>query len=648
MKSGAGTLAGEVESSSTFVRKLLIALWHVLGAYITYFLAYQIRFEGSVPLRYQALFWQTLPLLIGVYLVVFGAFRLYSGMWSYFSVDDLMNLVLGLAAGMAVFAALTLGVPQLWGAGMPRSVLAAEFLLMGAWMTGGRFVARYVRQHCGAPQPAIQGSERILIAGGAEHADLVIRSIRGAGQGTVVGIVTDKRGDKGLKLHGVPICGGVEGAASLAKKLRADSVLILPPFNRPAEINGIVKSCGEHGVAVAFRTIPGLANLAAGDLSVSSIREVDITDLLGRGQVSFDRGDVRAFLKGKRVMITGAGGSIGSELSRQVAMYEPERLVLFEANEYALYSIDMSLREQHPHLCIIPVAGDIRHPEETRAAIASAGGVDVIYHAAAYKHVPLMEANVPACFRTNVLGTARLAQVAVEQGVKRFVMISTDKAVRPTSVMGATKRIAERVLSEMRRGATAFVSVRFGNVLASSGSVIPLFQRQIASGGPVTVTSPEMRRFFMTIPEAVDLVLQAGTVGKDRDIMVLEMGECVRIAELAERLIELSGLVPGQDIEIKYVGLRPGEKEYEEVLTADENVVRTEYEKIWVVRGTNGHGDVERVDLQRVEALVTAGEVAALRRLAAEYVPDGVFPRGTVRGHAPALSGKCVLEQKAA
>jgi FlaA1/EpsC-like NDP-sugar epimerase len=365
-----------------------------------------------------------------------------------------------------------------------------------------------------------------------------------------------------------------------------------------------------------------MSDLASGHISASTVRDVDIEDLLGRGPARLDRTEVRRFVKGKKVMITGAGGSIGSELTRQVAGYEPAELVLFEASEFALYTIEQEMRALFPNLALHACAGDIRHPEEVHAAIDIAGGVDVVFHAAAYKHVPLMEVNVPACFRTNVLGTARLARAVVERGVDRFVMISSDKAVRPTSVMGATKRLAEKVICDIPAGGTTFVSVRFGNVLGSSGSVIPLFKRQIAAGGPVTVTSPEMRRFFMTIPEAVDLVLMAGTVGRNGEVMVLEMGESVRIVDLARRLIELSGLVPDRDIRIEFTGVRPGEKEYEEVMTDGEDVVRTAYEKIWVMKASSRATTVPPVDLGRIESLVTANDTAALLDLVPQLIPE--------------------------
>jgi FlaA1/EpsC-like NDP-sugar epimerase len=325
-------------------------------------------------------------------------------------------------------------------------------------------------------------------------------------------------------------------------------------------------------------------------------------------------------------MITGAGGSIGQELCRQIAGYEPACIVLFEISEFGMYEIERKLRQQYPSLNIIAFIGDIRHPEEINAAIDQAGGIDIIYHSAAYKHVPLMEANVAACFRTNVLGTARLARVAVARKVDRFVMISSDKAVKPTSMMGAAKRMAESVISELPSSGTTFVSVRFGNVLESSGSVIPLFKEQIAKGGPVTVTSPDVRRFFMTIPEAVDLVLLAGTIGGNGDIMALEMGELVKIMDMAKRLIELAGLVPEKDIKIVFTGLRPGEKEYEEMITGDEDTAPSSFPKIRIIRKKQ-NSITPPVDLVRLQALVEKNDVHALKALIQEYILENMISK---------------------
>jgi FlaA1/EpsC-like NDP-sugar epimerase len=594
-------------------------------------LAYWLRFDGDIAPRYFATFTHTLPILIILSVLIFKVLRIYRGMWSFFSIDDLVQLGLAQFVTIALFA-LTIFALKGWSfEEFPRSILLMEYGLLIAWIGGTRLVARYIREFalCESGGKDAKG-DRVLIVGDFSNVDLVLRGAKGSGIGRFVGIANDEAGHEMQQFRGIKLFyARPHEMGAVAKRTRANSVLILPPFNRPQEINGIVESCADEGVACSFRTIPSILALASGELTASSIRNVDIEDLLPREAAHLDRTEVRRFIKGKKVMITGAGGSIGSELCRQVASYEPAMIVLFEFSEFALYTIEQDLSLRYPNLSIVPVAGDVRHSEEIVAAIRGCEGIDVIYHAAAYKHVPLMEQNVPACFRTNVLGTARLAQVAVEEGVEQVVMISSDKAVRPTSVMGATKRIAERVVSEMPTGDTSFVAVRFGNVLESSGSVIPFFKRLIAEGKPLPVTSAEVRRFFMTIREAVDLVMQAGTVGQNGDVMVLEMGESVKIIDLARRLIELSGLVPDKDIKIEIVGMRPGEKEYEEVMTSDENVVPTAYEKIWVFRKNGkqkpGPSPAASRELACIEKRVMQNDESALRKLAAKYVPENAF-----------------------
>lgn len=613
-------------SEMALLRQVLKALWHVVGIPATYWAAFILRFDGLIPPEMQQVFWRSLPVLMLICLLSFLAFRLFADVWRYFSVDDLVRLTVSVTAAVGVFAAVIYVHPAS-RTFVPRSVMVLEFILLNLWLGGGRIGARYLRRfRTGEAESSEFGQERLLLVGTMEEADLLIRESQRKGLGRVVGIVGDDTRSHNVLLHGIRVYHRpVSEIAELACCLKPDSVLILPPYNRPRHINQIMEQTAAAGVVCKFRTIPSLGELASGRLTASSIRNVDIEDLLDRGQIELDRADVRRFLKGKTVMITGAGGSIGSELSRQIAGYEPETLVLFEQSEFGLYRMEQELLRSYPNLNLIAVAGDVRQTESVRQAFALAGQVDVVYHAAAYKHVPLMEKNVPACFQTNVLGTACVARESVRAGVDRFVMISSDKAVRPTSIMGATKRLAERVINEMDAGQTTFVSVRFGNVLGSSGSVVPLFKKQIAVGGPVTVTSEEMRRFFMTIPEAVDLVLQAGTVGRNREIMVLEMGEEIRIIDLARRLIELSGLTPGKDIQIEITGLRPGEKEYEEVMTEDENVTKTAYEKIWVMTKKENIDPLKPVDQVEMERMVSRGDSDGLRAFAAHCIPENCF-----------------------
>jgi FlaA1/EpsC-like NDP-sugar epimerase len=415
----------------------------------------------------------------------------------------------------------------------------------------------------------------------------------------------------------VPIYAGLNRTGELVKKLRASTLLFLPPFTGPGKIREVVDDLSEKQIACDYRVIPSLDEIASGRVDVSGIRRVAIEDLLYRVPYEIASDMLVHAIGGKRVLVSGAGGSIGSEICRQLLRYRPAVIVLFEVSEFHLFEIERELRSaaKEAGVELIACAGDVRRSEQLRAAIRQGGGIDLFYHAAAYKHVDLMERNALSCFQNNVVGTQAAIGVAEEEGVKDFVLISTDKAVRPTSLMGASKRLAERLVIERPARGTKCKAVRFGNVLGSNGSVIPIFRQQIERGGPVTVTSKEVTRYFMTIPEAVELVLAAGAIPEDRRIFVLEMGEAVKIDEMARRMIELSGLVPDVDIPVVYTGLKPGEKEYEELLTDDEDVVRTDLDRIWVVK-KNGGEELEPVDVGLILDLIDEGDEKALRAYA--------------------------------
>lgn len=503
-----------------------------------------------------------------------------------------------------------------------------EIILLTLWTGGGRYTIRILREkyHNRSNYNPETVDRRVILLGTLNDCDLIIRSNRIKNIGNFVGIITDNRTENNMNIHGLPVYYvGTDKIGNIIKKRDANYVLILPPFNKPAQMNAIIESCFQHKVACQFHTIPSLADLVSGGFSISCIKNVELEDLLGRNEKKIDCTVLTSSIAGKKVMITGAGGSIGSELCRQIAQYNPSAILLFETNEFSLYKIDQELKNSYPTIRIIPFAGDVRHEKDIETAVNLAGGVDLLYHAAAYKHVPLMEENISQCIRNNIIGTYCLAKVAQQCAVKRFIMISTDKAVRPSSIMGASKRVAEQAICNSRSNKTIFVAVRFGNVLGSSGSVVPLFKEQIKNGGPVTVTSPNITRFFMTITEAVNLVLQAGAIGKRGEIMVLEMGKPVVIADMARKLIELSGLVPDHDIKIEYTGLRPGEKEYEEVITEDENIVRTPYDKIWVMKKTKNDLKSSDIDINLIEKLVLENNETALRQLLMKYIPENTF-----------------------
>jgi len=468
---------------------------------------------------------------------------------------------------------------------------------------------------------------RTLILGSPQAANKLIHSIGSDGRRDLLGIVTEGV-RPGQSLRGVRILGGIAETGSWARKLVVSEILLLPPYSTPAGIREIMAQLEQEDAQCTLRMVPDYTAIADGQIDVSHIRNVEIEDLLGRQPVKLDRTDVAAFVRGKSIMVTGAGGSIGGELCRQLAAYGPARLTLFELSEFNLYDLNRRLRQAHPGLPLACVIGDVRDPAQLRRALAD-NAVEVLFHAAAYKHVPLMEENPARALETNVLGTAATLAAAEAAGVRRFVLISTDKAVCPSSVMGASKRLAERVALERPPAGTEFVVVRFGNVLDSSGSVIPLFKQQIREGGPVTVTSENVVRYFMSIPEAVVEDHDVAVIGRDRDIMVLEMGQQVRIYDMARRLIELSGLTPDKDIEIRITGLRPGEKEYEELLTDEEKVERTPFDRIYVAR--KDPAARAPVDLDAVRALADNADPAAIRAALAALIPENKFDEAPPR-----------------
>ncbi|MDI6774761.1 MAG: nucleoside-diphosphate sugar epimerase/dehydratase [Verrucomicrobiota bacterium] len=608
---------------NALLRKSVILIWHIAGICITYYVAFLLRFDGIIPPRFLRAFQVTVVPLVVLCVGSFALFRLYSGIWAYFSMHDAIRILSALALAFVGFVPAVFAVMGGTFANFPRSTIVIEFLLLAAWMNGGRLAVRWIRECCYGRKigPAASGS-RALIVGNIGDVDHLIYALAAAHPeiGAIVGVVTDDTARHRLTLRGIPVRGPVAEIGGLARGSGADCILILSPYTRPGGMKRIVAACEAENVACDFRMMPSLADLAAGKMDFSTIRRVELEDLLGRPEIAFDRAAVREMIAGKSVVVTGAGGSIGSELVRQIAEYAPGALVLLDNNELNLYSIDLEIRGKKPGLSVVGAAGDIGNRDLVRKILRERK-VELVFHAAAYKHVPIMETNVPACVANNAIGTARLAAEAEEAGVRRFVLVSTDKAVRPTSVMGASKRLAERVVQERPSSGTAFVIVRFGNVLGSSGSVIPLFRRQIEAGGPVTVTSEKATRFFMSIPEAVDLILQASVIGNDRDIMVLEMGESIRIVDLARHMIELSGLHVGDDIAIAFTGLRPGEKEYEEVMTDGEDVVRTPFEKIWVMR-RQGAPSAPAMDLDRLARLVAAQDDRRLREELAHLIPE--------------------------
>jgi FlaA1/EpsC-like NDP-sugar epimerase len=571
---------------------------------------------------------------------IFWALGMYRTYWQYADTNELLLLIWAAAIGCLAQGALFLGAqvlfPSLLVPGVPRSIPFIDLLLTLAVIAAPRLALRAgagsARRRGKSGEPA--GSlQHVLIAGAGEAGAMVLRELRQNPQtGLVpVGFVDDDAAKHGVLLNRMRVLGGREAIPQLVREHTIDQVIIAMPSATGKTVRELVDICEEAGVRA--RIVPGIYELLDGSVRLSQLRDVQIDDLLRRAPVQTDTAQVRELLAGKRVLVTGAGGSIGAELCRQILRCVPASLILLGHGENSIFDIHNELKVECSRLqaatCNLqPVIADIRFPDRLEAVFAE-HRPEVVFHAAAHKHVPLMEDNIADAITNNVLGTLRMVEASAAAGASAFVLISTDKAVNPSSIMGATKRAAELIVQRAARNSDcAFVAVRFGNVLGSRGSVVPYFQKQIAAGGPVTVTHPEVRRYFMTIPEAVQLVLQAATMGHGGEVFVLDMGEPVRIVDLARDLIRLSGLEPDRDIEITFTGLRPGEKLHEELFGAAEDYGRTEHEKI--LRFTNGRGPTgdgggrDRFEAQLENLLEAArrGEVAAMAAALHDLVPE--------------------------
>ena len=601
------------------IRRPLIILVHLALAACAYILAFLLRFDFQPSVDQLRILWWGLPVLIAVRSLTFWQFHLYEGLWQYVGTKDLRDIIAAVSISSLIFSGLEMLIisPYL-DTGFPRSVLIIDWILCTALIAGTRLSLREFKEI--RIRRSRNRDNRVLIVGAGDAAELLVREIqqdllRGY---AVTGLVDDDPRKRHARLHGRPVIGRIEDIPELVERFQIGQIVIALPSAEGTERRRIVRRCLEARVPV--KTVPTLGELKAGLSRIGQLRAVQPEDLLGRQAVEVDIDKLLTEISGKRVLVTGAGGSIGSELCRQVASLNPELIIMYERGESALYFTDEELREKYPELRTVPIVGDILDEPKLRE-IVEAYRPEVIYHAAAYKHVPLMEAQPLEAIQNNVFGTEMVARIAVDAGVRKFVMISTDKAVRPVGVMGMTKKVAEDVCTALNSDDTTFVSVRFGNVLGSAGSVLPLFEAQIARGGPVTVTDPEATRYFMIIAEAAQLVLQAGAMGRGGEVFFLDMGEPVRIGDLADNVIRLSGKSPGSDVSVATVGLRPGERLNEQLVRETEELVISEHEKIYLASGSGAvpEGFVE--DFERLRQTILdrdhSGAVDLLSEMAA-------------------------------
>jgi FlaA1/EpsC-like NDP-sugar epimerase len=562
----------------------------------TPYLSLYIRFEGSVETKYLLTLLNFLPLIVIVRLATFHFFGLYNRIWRYASINELVAIIMAVTASSAVIAAIMhWSIP-----GFPRSIYLLSWVFDIVLIGGSRLGVR-VLYHIRQRQAS--RSVNVLIVGAGDAGAMIAREIqqRVHDDKRVIGFIDDDIGKHNQMLYGAKVLGTRYDIVKIVANCQVQEIIIAMPSIGGRLLRQIMKECRKTNCAI--KVVPGLYELIDGKASVDQLRDVDLEDLLRREPVRLDLDEIASYLAGKRVLVTGAGGSVGSELCRQIARLGPASLVLLGKGENSIYEIDRELRGKHSELAITPVIADIRDTNRINN-VFNTYKPEVVFHAAAHKHVPLMESQPEEAVSNNVFGTKVVAEAAERSGTAVFVMISTDKAVNPTSIMGATKRLAELVIQNIgKKSKTKFIAVRFGNVLGSRGSVIPLFKQQIAAGGPVTVTHPEMTRYFMTIPEAAQLVLQAGAIAKGGEVFVLDMGEPVQILDLAHDLIELSGFTPETDIPIVFTGIRPGEKLFEELLTAEEGTQASKHEKIHVANLRPINKDKLSRGLQRLRTL---------------------------------------------
>lgn len=602
-------------------RKILLMFIDYININLMLYLSLFIRFEGNIREPYITNYFNYTFLFSSVILLVLYFGRIYNRIWRYASIGELINIMVNLFLGTGlVYLIMEFVLPT--KIVFPRGAIVIFLILMIFSLSGSRLAWRIYKEYIldiksGDPD------KRILIYGAGDAGHFTLKKIKKNREHMVVGFVDDKDEKRGLKILGVPVLGTSRDLQKIVKEHQIDEIIIAMPSIKGKKLQDIIKNCQKTGCEV--RILPPVYEILEGNIKVSNIREVQITDLLGREPVKIDLNQVSNYVKGKKVLITGAGGSIGSEIARQVSNLDLEELIILDISENSLYDIQNELNRKKVNFEIVALIKNLREGYAVNDALGKYKP-DIIFHAAAHKHVPLMEDNAEEAVKNNIRGTYNLLKYADKHQVNRVVVISTDKAVNPTNIMGATKRVTELLVQHFNEvSSTNYMAVRFGNVLGSQGSVVPFFKKQIAMGGPVTVTDPEIIRYFMTIPEAVQLVIQSGAMAQGGEIFILDMGEPVKILDLAETLIRLSGLKPYEDIDIVFTGLRPGEKLYEELITSEECCNRTKHSRIFIEKIQEKKEDPLMDLIERIESnnlpLERNEIIEMLLKLVPEYKP---------------------------